>query len=320
MESGQVFLCYNFTAMKTIALTVLLAVMQAGPPIPRKAADNPTQAAANVKQKSASSQGPSVSAPSSVKTDSYRPTKTNSSEQHSEDAGNDIGISKLPTVSLNPSRRDAADWGYWFFSLLLVVVGFLQIWLLYGTLRAIQRQADSMKDQTTHLRRSVIFARKSSNAAKKSADDAYSSAVFAEKTTKLVQRADILLFTAEVETTPPGNWNAHTRPILVFRNFGQSRGRDVRIQTKIFTDSRSVDQNFSEPATVLGSEQDRTVKFPTFVELMHPNIATEINGGQTVLKISGSVSYVDVFDEVRFCRFYAVIENRAIRIEKNEAD
>lgn len=43
--------------------------------------------------------------------------------------------------------RDWADWGVWVFSLLLVVVGGLQVWFLYRTLGAIKRQADLMDQQ-----------------------------------------------------------------------------------------------------------------------------------------------------------------------------
>jgi hypothetical protein len=71
-------------------------------------------------------------------------TQTNSGGQHSEDAQRSVGISKLPPVSVT---RDWADWGVWVFSLLLVVVGFLQVWLLWSTLGAMKRQADLMKQQ-----------------------------------------------------------------------------------------------------------------------------------------------------------------------------
>lgn len=71
-------------------------------------------------------------------------TQTNSGGQHPEDAQHTVGISKLPSVSVT---RDWADWGVWVFSLLLVVVGFLQVWLLRSTLGAMRQQADLMKQQ-----------------------------------------------------------------------------------------------------------------------------------------------------------------------------
>jgi hypothetical protein len=58
----------------------------------------------------------------------------------------------------------------WAFSLLLVVVGFLQVWLLLGTLRAIQRQAQQMEQQTTKLGESIEVSRNAAIAAQKSAE------------------------------------------------------------------------------------------------------------------------------------------------------
>jgi hypothetical protein len=70
--------------------------------------------------------------------------QTNSGGQHSDDAERTVGISKLPPVSVT---RDWADWGVWVFSFLLVVVGVLQVWLLWRTLGAMKQQADLMKQQ-----------------------------------------------------------------------------------------------------------------------------------------------------------------------------
>ncbi len=54
-----------------------------------------------------------------------------------------VKITELPSVSIT---KDWADWGVWVFSGLLVVVGFLQVLLLFRTLRAIQRQAGIMEN------------------------------------------------------------------------------------------------------------------------------------------------------------------------------
>ncbi len=91
------------------------------------------------------------------------------SQQHTEDAQHTVGISKLPPVSVT---KDWADWGVWVFSGLLVVVGFLQVWLLWGTLRAIRRQADIMDLQAKKLDESVAVADKAAEAAQTSADAA----------------------------------------------------------------------------------------------------------------------------------------------------
>lgn len=108
-------------------------------------------------------------APTHVKADSNAPVKSDSSQQHSADTERSVGITRLPPVTLNPSKRDAADWGYWAFSGLLVVVGSLQVWLLFKTLSAIQRQGDQMEHQTNALRRQGVSMRRQTTILRKSA-------------------------------------------------------------------------------------------------------------------------------------------------------
>jgi hypothetical protein len=155
--------------MKIIALTVLLAVVQAPPPVPRKAANNSAQTATQIKSKSASDQAEPLPAPAPVKTDGNSTTKTDSDEQHPQDEEHTVGISKLPPVTVNPPKRDWADWGYWAFSGLLVIVGGLQVWLLLATLGAIRRQGDQMEHQTNALRRQGISMRRQTTILRKSA-------------------------------------------------------------------------------------------------------------------------------------------------------
>jgi hypothetical protein len=79
---------------------------------------------------------------------------------------NPIEITKFPAVSIS---RDWIDWGFWVFSGLLVVVGSLQVWLLWRTLGAISRQADSLEQQVKESREStaetIAIARKAADSA-----------------------------------------------------------------------------------------------------------------------------------------------------------
>jgi hypothetical protein len=134
---------------------VIFAVMQTAVPVPRKAADNPTQV--NTQSKSNSAPGQKgVPAPTSTKRDSNGPTANDSIQQGQNDAQHTVRISKLPPISV---ARDWADWGVWVFSLLLVIVGGFQVWLLYKTLGSISIQADQMEAQTTKLGESIAVAR-----------------------------------------------------------------------------------------------------------------------------------------------------------------
>jgi hypothetical protein len=155
--------------MKYIALTVLLLIMQADPAVPRKAPNNSAQAATNIKDQSQSNQTDSQKAPTPAKGKGDRTAESDSNEQHPQNAWHDITVSKLPPVTINPPKRDLADWGYWAFSGLLVIVGGLQVWLLFKTLTAIQRQGDQMEHQTKALRRQGVSMRRQTTILRKSA-------------------------------------------------------------------------------------------------------------------------------------------------------
>jgi hypothetical protein len=139
--------------MILVMLAVLLSVVRASPPVPRKAPDNPAQAASNIKSNSAPDQAPTQAAPTPNKTAGNVPSKSDSGQQHPENDRNSIVIRQLPTVTVNGPRRDWIDWGTWLFNLFLVAVGALQVVLLCWTLRVIRIQAKEMKRQRGWMRR-----------------------------------------------------------------------------------------------------------------------------------------------------------------------
>src|ERR1019366_8210877 len=139
--------------MKILALAMLLAIMQAAPPVPRKAADSPTSASKKVQNDTSHEQN---NASQFEATNANTPKATDHQNaingQRHEDADRPIAIRELPTVTVN-SRRDWADWGTWIFSFLLMVVGALQVLLLRWTLRVIRRQAKEMIRQRILMRK-----------------------------------------------------------------------------------------------------------------------------------------------------------------------
>ncbi len=74
-----------------------------------------------------------------------------------------VKVSELPPLSMT---KDWTDLAYWGFTLFLAVVGGFQAWLLWGNLRAIERQAVQMERQTGILQQSVALAEKSAETAK----------------------------------------------------------------------------------------------------------------------------------------------------------
>ena len=74
-----------------------------------------------------------------------------------------VKVTELPPVSVT---KDWSDQAYWLFTLFLVAVGALQVFLLWGNLRAIERQAMQMERQTGILEKSVALAEKSADTAR----------------------------------------------------------------------------------------------------------------------------------------------------------
>jgi hypothetical protein len=167
--------------MRFIVLAVLLAVMQAAPPVPRKAPDNPAQATTNIKTQSKSRQTPSSPSPATAETSGNWPAKTDGSEESQKYTEHPIVISKLPAVALDTPKRDWADWGTWGFNFLLVAVGGLQVWLLFRTWKTVRRQADWMRRQT-------VILSNYNRATREAADSAAKSAAATESTVELLNK------------------------------------------------------------------------------------------------------------------------------------
>ena len=103
------------------------------------------------------------------------PAGRDSNTQPSKDPQQSLKVSELPSVTVNPAKRDWADWGIWAFNGLLVVVGGLQVWLLKRTFGAINRQVNLMEKQTEILRQSVDVAQKEADVALKNVQAMISS-------------------------------------------------------------------------------------------------------------------------------------------------
>ncbi|MGA3318408.1 MAG: hypothetical protein ABSC64_18470 [Candidatus Korobacteraceae bacterium] len=74
-----------------------------------------------------------------------------------------VKVSDLPPLSI---AKDWSDRAYWLFTFFLAAIGGLQVFLLWGNLRAIERQANQMERQTGILEKSVALAEKSAETAR----------------------------------------------------------------------------------------------------------------------------------------------------------
>lgn len=130
--------------MKVIALAVLLAVMQAGPPVPRKAADPGNRTAQHAKEQPDSNKTPTQQPSPLLKPISPEPDQTASHSPATDNAPKPIIVREVPPVSVS---KDWLDKLYILFTGILIVVGSFGVRAAYKTLKAIETQASVMGEQ-----------------------------------------------------------------------------------------------------------------------------------------------------------------------------
>jgi hypothetical protein len=132
--------------MKYIALAVLLAVMQAPPPVPRKAANPSGRTGNSVDQQRQDNKNPSTQPESGIQPVGTQPNQDGSQSKAADNANKPVIIRELPSVSVTKDRLDKL---YIFFTGVLIVVGSFGVRAAYMTLKAIERQADLIGRQVT---------------------------------------------------------------------------------------------------------------------------------------------------------------------------
>ncbi len=148
--------------MKYIVLTVLLAVVQTLPPVPRQAANSTDGTAQNARKNSNGNQAPSAKLTTTLNPIASKPEQNPSDAPSSKDTEQSIRVRELPSVSVH---RDWADWVLWVFNGLLVIAGFLGIRVAYRTLKTLERQARSTHHQAVQVRKQTGLLNKSAEAA-----------------------------------------------------------------------------------------------------------------------------------------------------------
>jgi hypothetical protein len=226
--------------MRHFVLVTALTFVQALAPTPAKTqtgtADKPSPSRTSTSKSSGQNQSPTGSQPSLKITD-MPPVK----------------VTELPSVTVVSPKRDWVDWGYWLFNLLLVCVGGFQVYLLWKTLTAVQRQGNLMKRQADKLDESVAIADKAANAALLNAQAAvaaarpwvsffgeYNAGIFTFKAANLGNTpADVVSYSSgmmlvdRVENLPiPPNYGQDRTPSLALLTPTQmSDGPNITVET-----------------------------------------------------------------------------------------
>jgi hypothetical protein len=136
---------YSVAVMKLLYFAALLAVLQTAPPITRQAADRSASASDKIEKELLRTQAPAVNSPPGVNTATAPSYEDERNQQRTEDTDESLAISKLPPVTVNPTKRDWVDRGIWAFNGLLVFVGFLQ-WCV------LRKQSKLMSVHAGHLK------------------------------------------------------------------------------------------------------------------------------------------------------------------------
>jgi len=130
--------------MKIIALAVLLAIMQASSPVPRKTADPSNGAPQNIKKHPDSNKTPAQQTPPVVQSVSAPPNQDTSHSPAAENTQKPVIVRELPPVSVT---KDWWDRIYICFTGVLIVVGIIGVRAAYKTLGEMKAQREAMQGQ-----------------------------------------------------------------------------------------------------------------------------------------------------------------------------
>lgn len=138
--------------MKISVLAVILSIIYAAPPVPRKTPDSPASASGKAQSDTKRENTPVANLPAVVDGNASQADNPHGNGKGGHDTEHSITISKLPSVTVDTPKRDWADWGTWFFNFLLVVVGGLQAWLLRRTYTTMKSQLNEMQTQANTMK------------------------------------------------------------------------------------------------------------------------------------------------------------------------
>lgn len=199
-----------------MVLAVLLTVAQATVPVPRQTANDPTGTSADSENQGHYSNAQATKSVSLVHENQAPPSQGHGNAEAHKDDAQTVVIRKFPAVSVS---KDWADWGYWIFGLLLVVVGGFQVLLLWRTLSAIKRQVATMETQSGHMTRQLSEMKRQA--------DVMEGQI---QTTKNRERARLILHPEPVTDIVTDEFLSAQEVVLEIENVGYSHAFDVSIE------------------------------------------------------------------------------------------
>jgi hypothetical protein len=259
--------------MKCIALLCLIALFQALPPVPGKAANQSRQVGKNGQEKTAKDQArtneakPVANLANSPPNEQNTPTQTTSDEHKTEAV-------RVAPIDIH---KDWTDYLYILANLLLTLI-------------------------TLGI---AIFAAIQARAAKRSADND-------ERSVRLTERADVLLEAVGLTYGPSGQLDGRAAVKLRFKNFGRTRATNVQLSADLIIpgipDSATLPKM---PKIVMGAGDDQTATFGNFGNYLTTETAQGIFKGTVKMEFVAKATYDDVFGKSHICECAGYFEHRA---------
>lgn len=187
----------------------------------------------------------------------------------------------------------------------LVIVGIGGVFVAVSSLNIISRQARSMRYQTTHLRNSVIQARKAAKATRDSVRAIEAQAAIMQDTAKRQLRAYMCVSAGMVVFKWPGFPEAQ----ITIRNFGQSPAYDVRHWIHTWLEGYPLKVTLPTPPPEF--QMSKGLIPPTGEEViisgakppMASNLIRIFGTPQCTLYVYGEIRYRDIFGRDWYTRY-----------------
>ncbi len=281
--------------MNPLILAILLSVMQAPSPIPGKAANSSPHATQNVETQAKDNHERSAPALPILKTKTSPAPETESKAENPKDARQSVRVTELPSASVGDN---GIDWRLWVFNGLLVIVGGLQVWLLFATLKTVNRQADIAKNQETQM----IEAGKQTERIISQMNE----------TTERQLRAYICVSTALLKFQSPDVPEVQVH----LKNFGRTPAYDVSGWIHMWIEAYPLSVALPEPAVAFPKSNE--IMGPNciriFVNAKNPPIPTQslplLGTAKGTIFAYGEVRYKDAFGVDRYTKYRLIYGGR----------
>jgi hypothetical protein len=286
--------------MKLLALAVLLSIMQASPPVPRKATDADASKSQPVQSDASADKKPSNKTPPIAQAAHPPPNQNTNPDNGANDAEKNIRVRELPPVSVTPDWMDCLALS---FSAILLVVGIAGVVAAYRTLRAIEGQAGIMGGQLTKMELQLVEMQKQN------------TITVQERRSHLrIELESVLRLSTDILASPIKYEVKHYGPTDAFIS-------ESFIKMYV-TDSKSPSTEvvFGRPLALLPKVMSPgSTAFEPNEHFLHHFTADEISRieqGQSFVHLVGFIKYRDVYKDDHWARFNRVWEISKLAISR----